>query len=39
MGLMTVIAEERITEQESKSEEIIQKSADRNKEKNMRKDF
>lgn len=39
MVLMAVTAKERITEQDSKSEEIIQKSADRNKEKNMRKCF
>lgn len=31
MCLMAVTTEERITEQESKSEEIIQKSAERNK--------
>lgn len=39
MGLMAVTTEERITEKESKSEEIIQKSAERNKGKNMRKGF
>lgn len=33
MGLMVVTTEERITEQEDKSEKVIQNSAERNKEK------